>query len=236
MSAKDLLVRPIDPRASREFICRVHYSGKCTPNTQLHFGVFYQGRLEGALQFGPPLDRSKLLPLVKGSQWQEVIELNRMAFSEALPRNSESRALGVVFRLMRKHAPQIKWVVSFADATQCGDGTIYRASGFVLTGIKASENLARLPDGSVIHKITLENDGNRPRPELGGRSYFNVTGGRYNFEAYVQAVGAEVLRGFQLRYLYFLDPAYRDRLTVPILPFSSIAEAGAAMYRGRAKG
>jgi len=32
------------------------------------------------------------------------------------------------------HLPQIKWVISYADGTQAGSGTIYRASGFVLTG------------------------------------------------------------------------------------------------------
>ena len=36
-------------------------------------------------------------------------------------------------KLLRKYAPQIKWIVSFADACSCGDGTIYRASNFVLT-------------------------------------------------------------------------------------------------------
>ena len=39
--------------------------------------------------------------------------------------------------------------------------------------------------------------------------------------------------GFQLRYLYFLDPSARERLTVPVLPFSEIDRLGAGMYRGR---
>lgn len=39
--------------------------------------------------------------------------------------------------------------------------------------------------------------------------------------------------GFQLRYIYFLDPTARARLTVPILPFSEIAKRGAGMYRGK---
>jgi hypothetical protein len=45
--------------------------------------------------------------------------------------------------------------------------------------------------------------------------------------------GARPLPGFQLRYLYFLDPTARQRLTVPVIPFSKIAEAGAGMYLGR---
>ncbi len=45
--------------------------------------------------------------------------------------------------------------------------------------------------------------------------------------------GWKPLPGYQLRYLYFLDPTARQRLTVPILPFSRIAEMGACMYRGK---
>lgn len=47
-----------------------------------------------------------------------------------------------------------------------------------------------------------------------------------------QAAGWLPIEGYQFRYLYFLNPAARERLTVPILPFSRIWELGAGMYRG----
>jgi hypothetical protein len=40
-------------------------------------------------------------------------------------------------------------------------------------------------------------------------------------------------QGFQFRYIYFLDPTARQRLTVPILPFSEIDRRGAGMYKGK---
>jgi hypothetical protein len=43
------------------------------------------------------------------------------------------------------------------------------------------------------------------------------------------------LQGYQMRYVYFLNPAARERLTVPILPFSKIEEMGASMYRGQVR-
>lgn len=232
-SAKDIVLRPITAQEGNETIRRLHYSGKVTQNSQLHIGVYYQGALEGAIQFGPSLDKRKIQGLVEGTGWHDFLELNRLAFSDRLPRNSESRALGVALRLLKREAPHIKWVVSFADATQCGDGTIYRAAGFVLTGIKESDALARLPTGEVIHKMTLHSQPMQPRPELQGRTFYDVTGGRYNWKAYCEAAGAEILPGHQLRYINFLDPAYRERLTVPELPFSAIEKAGATMYRGR---
>ena len=45
-------------------------------------------------------------------------------------------------------------------------------------------------------------------------------------------VGAEKIAGFQLRYIYFLNPEAKARLTVPIIPFSKIDEMGAGMYKG----
>ena len=123
-------------------------------------------------------------------------------------------------------------IVSFADACSCGDGTIYRASNFVLTGIKENLNLAELPDGTRIHKMTLASNPTTPRRELGGLTFFDVTGGTYNFKKYLDYVGATPIPGFQLRYIYFIDKAKRKDLTVPEIPFSKIDEMGAGMYKG----
>ena len=218
-SAKDLVVKPIGSKDAAELVRRIHYSGKVTQNSQLHLGVFLDGRLEGAMQFGPSMDKRKMLGLVPGTGWNGFLELNRMAFSDRLPRNSESRALGVAFRMIRKHYPHIEWIVSFSDATQCGDGTIYRASGFVLTGIKKNAQMLKMPDGSVMARKTLDN------PNHTG------AGGKFG-SAIAKENGAVALPGYQLRYVYFINPAARERLTVPVLPFSKIGEMGAGMYRG----
>lgn len=44
--------------------------------------------------------------------------------------------------------------------------------------------------------------------------------------------GGHYVKGYQLRYVYFIDPKYRKRLTVPELPYSAIDEMGAGMYKG----
>ena len=176
--------------------------------------------------------KSKIITLVKGTGWNNFLELNRMAFDDYLPRNSESYCIAKSIRMIRKNAPQIKWIISFADGCSCGDGTIYRASNFVLTGIKKNSNLCMLPNGEKIHKMTLESNPTSPRKELGGMSYFQLTGGAYNFKKYVEKVGGSILTGYQLRYIYFIDKTFRNRLTVPEIPFSKIDEIGAGMYLG----
>lgn len=217
MSAKDLRIHPISSADARRVTRALHYSGKVVPNSQLHLGVFYRGRCGGVLSFGPSIDKRRMAGLVTGSKLNEFIELNRMCLADWLPRNGESRSLAVAMRILRKRHPILKWVVSFADGCQCGDGTIYRASGFVLTGIKRNTSLLRAPDGSVVAKKTLDNT--------------RTSDGRY-MSSRAAASGFQPLEGFQLRYVYFLDPSWRQRLSVEEIPFSAIDDLGAGMYRG----
>ena len=118
MSAKDLILKPISSKEANEIIKKIHYSGKVVNNSQFHIGVFYGGKLEGAMQFGPSLDKRKIQGLVADTAWNGFLELNRMAFSEALPPNSESRAISIAMKLLKKHAPQVEWIISFADGTR----------------------------------------------------------------------------------------------------------------------
>lgn len=201
-----------------------HYSGKPYPKSQLNLGVYVRGQLEGAMQFGPPLDQRKVIGLVRDTPWRSMIELNRLAFGPRLPRNSESRALGVAFRMMRRHRPDIKWILSYSDATQCGDGAIYRASGFLLTGIRKNTTLYRMPCGAVVTTVGI-----RTGPAL--QRKYGYRPGDEPFHQWADRVGAKRMVGYQLRYIRFLDPAWRDRLTVPVIPFDQIPD-DARMYRG----
>jgi hypothetical protein len=221
--AKTIILRPIDAAEANATIRRLHYSGKVVRNSQLHIGVFYQGALEGALQFGPSMDKRRLIGLVRGTAWHQFVELNRLAFSERLPRNSESRALAIACRLLQRHAPQVKWIVTFADATQCGDGTIYRAAGFLLTGLRKNNQIWAWPDGTRLptrHTLTTSH------------AMKAVTGGAASMKPFA-AQGARPVPGFQIRYIRFLDATWLERLTVPVLPYTDIQRVGASMYRGR---
>ena len=215
---KEIEIKVIPSAIANPFIRKHHYSGKVVNNSSLHFGAFLDGNLHGVLSYGPSLDKSKMVGLVGGTGWNEFLELNRMAFDEYLPRNSESYCIAKTLKLIKKNAPQIKWIVSFADGCSCGDGTIYRASNFVLTGIKENFNLVELPNGEKVHKMTLESNPTTPRKELDGRSYYDITGGRFNFRKYVETVNGTILKGYQLRYVYFIDKSCRGKLSVPEIP------------------
>jgi hypothetical protein len=230
--AKDLIVKPISAQDANRIIKALHYSGKVVNNSQVHLGVFMDGKCGGAMQFGPSLDKRKIQGLVTGTLWNEFIELNRMAFADWLPRNGESRCIGYAMRWIKKTYPWIKWVVSFADGTQCGDGTIYRASGFVLTGIKDNSTMIITPWGEAIANICLSDTRRPMRLVVAKKLGINVDNGASTVAPFIKA-GCKTMAGFQLRYIYFLDPTARDRLTVPVLPFSEIDKRGAGMYKGK---
>jgi hypothetical protein len=209
--AKEIIVKVIAAKIANEFVKQNHYSGKVVPNSTLHFGCFLDGKLHGVLSYGSPMDKSKVLPLVENTLWNEMLELNRMAFDEYLPKYSESRCIAITIKLIKKNAPHIKWILSFSDGTQCGDGTIYRASGFCLTSIKNNTG-QRIDEktGEVFSQVTFS--AHRP-----------------NEKDYWKSL--KKLDGFQMRYIYLIDKTCK--ITVPILPFSKIDELGAGMYKGK---
>ena len=122
--AKEIELRVIPASIANPFVKKHHYSGKVVNNSKVHFGAFLDGNLHGVMSYGSSTDKSKIIGLVEGTGWNEFLELNRMAFDDYLPRNSESRCIAQSIRLIKKQAPHIKWIISFADGCQCGDGTI----------------------------------------------------------------------------------------------------------------
>ena len=206
--AKEIIVKVIPSKIANEFVKNHHYSGKVVPNSSLHFGCFLDDKLHGVMSYGPSINKKGTINLVEDTGWNEFIELNRMAFDDYLQKNSESRCISISIKLIKKNAPHIKWVISFADGTQCGDGTIYRASGFQLVGIVENTALRINPKNrEAMHVIQAH--------------HLKMSNEFRKWEAFA---------GKQLKYIYLIDKTCK--ITVPILPFSTIDEMGAGMYKG----
>ena len=205
---KEIELKVIPAKIANDFIKKHHYSGKVVNNSFLHFGAFLDKRLHGVMSFGHSLDKAKTQKLVKNTGWNEFCELNRMAFDDYLPRNSESYCIGKALRLLKKNAPHLKWVISFADGCSCGDGTIYRASNFVLTQIKKNSTMWINDKGEKVQNMSFATN-----PALNIKDF-------------------KRLDGYMLRYIYFIDKKCIKDLNCEIIPFSKIKEMGASMYKG----
>ena len=207
--AKEIIVKLISSKIANDFVKQHHYSKSFVQNSVLHFGAFLDGKLHGVLQYGNSIDKRNCIGFVdtgltENQGWNTFLELNRMAFDDYLPKYSESRCIAISIKLIKKNAPHIKWLLSYADGTQCGDGTIYRASGFYLCGINKNSTIYELKDGTSKAKH--------------GTSKADFT-------------GAKRKEGNQFRYIYLIDK--NSKITVPILPFSKIDEQNAGMYKGK---
>lgn len=226
-SAKDIVIKTIHQSIAKEVVIRGHYSHKVAASSCLNFGVFWKGKLEGVLQYGHPIDKRKSLTLVADTPWNGFLELNRMWMSETLPKNTESRALAITLKMIRKNLPEVKWVVSYADGTQAGSGTIYRASGFLLTGIRKNTTIIYVPKmRETFTKLTFTSMKSHKTYErikmATGVDVVAEMRGAASVTNLIKALDAQVLKGYQLRYLYFLDPAWRAKMSVPVIPFEKL--------------
>ena len=223
---KDIVIKLIHKRDADKAVKKYHYSGKVTQNSQLNFGIFYEGSLLGAAQFGPSIDKRRMGKNL-GIGMNESLELNRLAISDKLGKNAESRVLGICLRMIKKQYPFIRCIISFADACQCGDGTIYRASNFKLHSFKKNSSLLQLNDaalelvrqympnvGRVVAKKAIDNH----RDESG----------KYLSSIAVE-LGATPLVGYQMKYIYFFDKDLEKRFK--FVAFKDIPKE-VKMYKG----
>lgn len=207
--AKEIIVKVIPAKIANEFVKKHHYSGSFAPTAQIHFGCFLDGKMHGAMSFGASIDKRNTIGFVdtglsENEGWNSFLEINRIAFDDYLPKNSESRCIAMAIRLIKKNAPHVKWILSYADGTQCGDGTIYRASGFKLCGITTNRHIVETPDGKVLVKHGSK------------KADFSKT---------------KIKEGFQLKYIYLIDKTCK--INLPIIPFEKIDEVGAGIYKGK---
>ena len=143
---------------------------------------------------------------------EEVSCLSRLWLDDRCGRNSDSRVLGIICSSLRRWQSSIKAIVAYSDPTAGDDGTIYRAAGFAYLGTSEAMPLYRLPDGRVHHSRSL------------GHSF-----GTHSL-AHFKAQGIEmrpVPQTPKFIYAALIDPAWGERLTRPVLPYSQ-GEAGNA--------
>ena len=144
--------------------------------------------------------------LVHDASRHQCLALTRLWLSDALPCNSESHIISIVLRNLARRT-DLKFVVSYADPGAGHVGTIYQANSWLYTGLSKATPLYDLGDGVLHHSRSL------------GHSY----GSRSvkHFESHGAPI-RPVRQSPKHRYMYFLDPAWRTRLRVPVQPFPKL--------------
>lgn len=116
----------------RQFIESHHYSKSVKGVTPAYsFKVTLDGRLVGAAIFGLPAMKETREKYSEFGKCR-LLELRRFVMVDDTPRNSESRSIAVMLKILKKHG--IERILSYADPAHGHVGTIYKALGFVCLG------------------------------------------------------------------------------------------------------
>src|SRR5690625_5805481 len=104
---KDIRLKVIPHKIANKFVRRHHYSGTYSRKSNLHFGVFLDNSLHGVMQYGSPIDKNKVIDLVKDTRWNGMIELHRIDRKSTRLNSSHVAISYAVFCLKKK----IKWII-----------------------------------------------------------------------------------------------------------------------------
>lgn len=155
LSNKHYTCRDIDSKVANEFIKKFHYSHKVVSNSKLHLGLFRGETLCGVLSFGYPVNAKKTPNIiVAGSTYNDMYELNRMAMHDDEPKFSESKAIGLCMKWIKRFHPHILYILSYSDGKEGNIGTIYQATGWDYLGYMISDSFWELDD-IVLHNVQV---------------------------------------------------------------------------------
>lgn len=149
----DCTIKEIDAASSNIFLSRYHYTASGGRNG-VKYGMFYNDNLIGVAKFCGPT-RSESAKRLKISNF-ELCELTRFAIHPVYQKkNAASWFLSKCLKLLKRHKPHCKTVITFADETFGHTGTIYKASNWVFDGITEPDYSYMNNTGHIMHKRTL---------------------------------------------------------------------------------
>lgn len=136
-------------KAIKYAILKWHYS-KSVPNVSLAYSVFNAfGEWCGVVCFGVGATNNIARPY--GLNQGQVVELLRVALNGK--QESTGKAVAISLKILRKDAPNVRLVVSYADTEQGHLGVIYQASNWFYIGSSTDSNL--IVNGIREHRRTL---------------------------------------------------------------------------------
>lgn len=113
------------------YSCKHYHYSKSVPVNPFAFSVFNnQDEWCGCVLYSAGANNNIGLPY--GLRSGQIIELTRMALNGK--QESTSKVLAVSMKILNKHLPLVKMIISFADTKQNHIGIIYQATNFYYTG------------------------------------------------------------------------------------------------------
>lgn len=159
ISNKKYFVAPLNSSKAYQFICMYHYSHIGFKKASINLGIFTKEdkKLVGVLQWGCAaqtkirLDRYVKEPI----ETKEYLELNRFAIADSEGKNSESQAISLGIKWIKRNRPDIRLLVSYSGRIEGNYGYIYQATNWEYLGYFISNGFWKL-DNLERHAITVQ--------------------------------------------------------------------------------
>lgn len=94
------------------------------PQGGIYFGAHYENRWYASAIWTMPVAANRL------KNGFDCLELRRFAIADNAPKNTATRMISIMVKMIHKERPQIIKLISYQD-TDVHNGTIYKASGWV---------------------------------------------------------------------------------------------------------
>lgn len=187
-----------------------HYAGHSPAGNVLGYSVFNDDVFCGVVTFGSGANNN--IGTAYGLKQGEVCELTRVALNGKQP--TTSQVVAMCLKRLKRDAPLIRLVVSYADADQKHYGTIYQATNWLYVGT----NLRNVKDGSyIIHgeRVHGRRISNYVRAKGGLRGLT-----RLQFvQRYYDRNATEYVTHGKRKYLMPLDKRLRKQLQPLVKPY-----------------
>lgn len=230
VNTSNLAVRPLNKSVAAAFITKHHYTHKpssCRYALGLYYieddHLFFSGnneKLIGVMSYGHPVSNRAIGSITKSVplELDNVLELTRLVCLDGYGKNVESYFIGQSFHWLKKNAPEVKVLISYADPEQTHTGTIYRATNWLYQGCGQTKlmpdySLKLFEDGDWIHSRTVA-----------------AKFGHKAIESLAKKIGHTFWRKEETskhRYIYFLcnkkeKQALISDIKIPILSYASM--------------
>ena len=123
---------------AKQFMQKYHYTKSCAKSTYA-LGFYYYNKLCTMIVYGQPSGKYLASSIWDGGTEPECLELLRLFSFDWCPKNTESYCIGKSIKWLKQNHPEIKILVSYADASVGHVGYIYQASNWLYIGKSGAE-------------------------------------------------------------------------------------------------
>jgi hypothetical protein len=107
-----------------------HYSKTMPLSRMVKIGVWEGGEYKGVVIFAWGANRNIASPF--GLQMVECVELVRIALTDHI--TEVSKIISIATKMLKRHSPGVRLIISYADQRQGHHGGIYQAAGWIYAG------------------------------------------------------------------------------------------------------